>query len=644
MSSGFIQCSGDLTFVGNQQFHNVAGNVTHIHQSHCERCKEEEKRILPRQTRFQEFYEGAVLLEGPVWSDEMAIDILKSTNPFKKPVKTRVKVVRKLQTASIYPNYGSTVTLLTIEPEATEDGETACLLWNKFYQAYSNHRSARLAQMLGVVKSEMPAFVLHKGTQVSLGNAEADDLGIQGLASGKEFVNQYPENGIVFTYLDYTLELTVQALRAETTPMFPVTWWLDDWMFNPENTSWHFDVASASIGEWVDERGSINPIPLPQGTQPQLDADNITTHFEQAFGDVLYLYASVGSTFKEPLSSYATHDLLTFGSAVRWLKGIVGHFSSTPSPEWHFEDQSRNIRATYSTKVPSRVDFELYNTHDPRMYLRFSLRLPMKERTRLRAAYLSQHPTNADFLTYFVDEIGFSLSGDLSHAPSTTARAVYLFVPPLPVHYINGMCCIRHPLPDSLFYWASDPEGKKVIPEESWMDYDIPELEVDEWIGSYWENEHYELVRNHLRDKGYGSDGKQYARDKGYPELLRGDPHDRRMVELEDPDSDSDESSCSGSSLASLSTSSLVDTRIASEEPEDPDSDFDEFSCAESPLTSLLTFSLFDIDINSETAGPFIYRSFGQTLQAMNEYERHHVLPTEGKRKVVISESPYANN
>ncbi|KAK1230292.1 hypothetical protein PQX77_006621 [Marasmius sp. AFHP31] len=546
MSSGFIQCSGDLTFVGNPQFHNVAGNVTHIHQSHCERCEEEEKRILPRQTQFQEFYEGDVLLDGPEWSDKIDIDVLRSTNPFRKPAETRVKVVRRFQTARIYPNYKSTVTLVTIEPEVTGDRETACLLWNKFYHAYSNHRSARLAQMLGVVKSEIPAFVLHKGTQVSERIAEeADDLGIQGLANGKEFVNQYPKNEAVYLYLDYTHELAVQALRAEKASMFPVTRWFQDWTFDPENTSWHFDVASAFIGEWVDEVGSRSPIPLPQGTQPKLDACDITTYFEEVFGDVLYLYASSGRTWAEPLSDYTTHDLLTFGSVVQWSEGILGHFSSTPSPEWHFEDQSHNIRASYSTKVPSRVDFELYNTHDPRLYLHFSLRLPVKERTRLRAAYLSQHLAGANVSTYFVDEIGFFLAGDLSHTLSTTARPAYLFVPPLLVDYINGMCCIHHPLPDSLFYWASDPEGKNVIPEESWMDYGIPELEVEERMGSFWVDGIYELVRNHLRDKGYGSDGKQYARDKGYPELLRGDSHDRRMVELTSP-----------------STFSLVDTPI----------------------------------------------------------------------------------
>ncbi|KAK1221280.1 hypothetical protein PQX77_015910 [Marasmius sp. AFHP31] len=531
---------------------------------HSETRELNRRPFQPRQTRFQEFYEGDVLLDGPVWSDEMDIDVLKSTNPFKKPARTRVKVVRRFQTARIYPNYESTVTLVTIEPEAKEDKEIACLLRKEIYQAYSNHRSARLAQMLGVVKSEMPAFVLHKGTKVSAAIAEADDLGIPGLASGLEFVNQYPTDGIVYTYLLYTHNVAVQALRADKTSTFPVTWWFDDWMFNLENTSWHFDVASASIGEWVDERSSRSPIPLPQGTQPQLDVDDITTSFEKTFGDVLYLYASAGSARKERLSGYATHDLLTFGSVVDWRKEIVGHFSSTPTPEWHFENKSRNIRASYSTKVPSRVDFELYDTHDPRLDLHFSLRLPMKERTRLRAAYLSQHHTDIDSLTYFVDEIGFSLVGNLSHTPSTTARPAYLLVPPLLVDYINGMCCIHHPLPDSLFYWASDPRGKDVIPEESWNNYGIPELEVQNWIGSCWPWNLYNLVRNHLRDKGYGSDGKRYARDKGYPELLRGDPHDRRMVELED--SDSDETCYSEPQLTSPSTFSLVDMPITSEE------------------------------------------------------------------------------
>ncbi|KAK1227847.1 hypothetical protein PQX77_009125, partial [Marasmius sp. AFHP31] len=58
------------------------------------------------------------------------------------------------------------------------------------------------------------------------------------------------------------------------------------------------------------------------------------------------------------------------------------------------------------------------------------------------------------------------------------------------------------------------------------------------------------------REKNYGSDGNGYARDKGYPELLLGDPHERRMEELED--SDKGKPSLEVSHLTSLSLPSLI--------------------------------------------------------------------------------------
>ncbi|KAK1234700.1 hypothetical protein PQX77_002097 [Marasmius sp. AFHP31] len=100
------------------------------------------------------------------------------------------------------------------------------------------------------------------------------------------------------------------------------------------------------------------------------------------------------------------------------------------------------------------------------------------------------------------------------------------------------MHCIRYPLPDSLFYWATDPEGKHLIPEEQWERYEIPELKVRTWIGSYWDYYEYNSVKDHLLRKNYGSDGKQYARDHGCPELIPDDPHQPRMEEPEDSVSD----------------------------------------------------------------------------------------------------------
>ncbi|KAK1218030.1 hypothetical protein PQX77_019295, partial [Marasmius sp. AFHP31] len=295
---------------------------------------------------------------------------------------------------------------------------------------------------------------------------------------------------------------------------------------------------------------------------PQLTADDIATYFEKTFGDVLYLYASWGLTHRTILLYYAFHGVLTYGAVVQWGHGIVAHFSFTPSHKLYFESQSRNITAIYSTEVSSRVDMQIHNVQNARLNLYFSLRLPLNERNRLRAAYLSQHPSD-DILTYFIDEIGFSLVGDLFHTPSTTHRPAYLFVPPLQFECLNGMHCIRYPLPESPFYWASDPKGRHVIPENDWARYGIPEPNVRTLIGSYWVNEHYKAVQQHLFSKKYGSNGKQYALDHGYPELIYGDPHEERMEQLsgsdgEQEDLKEDKHVYSETHLTSPSTFSLI--------------------------------------------------------------------------------------
>ncbi|KAK1227930.1 hypothetical protein PQX77_009049 [Marasmius sp. AFHP31] len=293
-------------------------------------------------------------------------------------------------------------------------------------------------------------------------------------------------------------------------------------------------------------------MPLPQGTHPRLDVNDITNYFEKMFGDVLYLYASTGCTCTDDLSHYTSHGLLTFGTVIERQGGTVAHFTSTPSPKWYFENNNHITMTSYSTQVPSRVDFQVHNVSNVGIHLFFWLCLPPKERNQFRTAYLSQHPSDADAHTRLIDDIGFSLIGNFSHSPTPA----YLFVPPLHGQYVNGMYCIRHPLPDSLFYWASDPEGKEVIPEGDWERYSIPMLRVRTWIGSHWYRDEYDTVQKHLIQRNYGSDGKGYARDKGYPELILGDPHEGRMTELEV--SDEDEPFRSGSHLTSPSMFSLV--------------------------------------------------------------------------------------
>ncbi|KAK1221459.1 hypothetical protein PQX77_015739, partial [Marasmius sp. AFHP31] len=188
----------------------------------------------------------------------------------------------------------------------------------------------------------------------------------------------------------------------------------------------------------------------------------------------------------------------------------------------------------------SRVDFQFHNTHDTRVYLQFSLRLPLEVRTQLRAAYLCQSRKSSNITTYFVDEIGFSITGNFSCNPTTSSTPTYLFIPPLRTEYIDGMYCVPYPLPDQLFYWSWDPEGRTVILKEDWEQAGIPKLRIEVWVGSYWYTNDLAMVTNHLRKKNYAVDGKQYTQDHGYPELIWGDPHNQRNEELEDMDSDED--------------------------------------------------------------------------------------------------------
>ncbi|KAK1221168.1 hypothetical protein PQX77_016023 [Marasmius sp. AFHP31] len=452
--------------------------------------------------------------------------VLRGASTTESSTGTRIKIVKTFHTATIYPNNNYPVTVVTFEPKEGGDRNITRLLWEELFSSFSVRRSPWLLQMLGMVRSEVPTFILHEE-----------------LVNGLEFTSRYPKDGIVYDYLWYTHRVAVEALRADKTSMFPVTRWWTDWTFNPKTKSWHFDIAFASIGEWEEDEFSWNPIPLPEGSQPQLTADDIATYFEKTFGDVLYLYASWGYTIRANLSYYASHGVLTFGAVVRWGGGIVAHFPSTPSPELYYENRSHNITASYSTEVSLRVDIQVHNIHTARLNLYFSLRLPLKERNQLRAAYLSQHPSGAGFSTYlvFIDEIGFSLVGDLSHTPSTTRRPAYLFVPPLQFECVNGMHCIRYSLPESPFYWASDPKGRHVIPKNDWARYGIPELNVQTSIGSFWSSVRYKAVRQHLFNKKYGSNGKQYALDHGYPELIYGNPHDKRMEGLSDLDGELEE-------------------------------------------------------------------------------------------------------
>ncbi|KAJ8074538.1 hypothetical protein PM082_015440 [Marasmius tenuissimus] len=92
------------------------------------------------------------------------------------------------------------------------------------------------------------------------------------------------------------------------------------------------------------------------------------------------------------------------------------------------------------------------------------------------------------------------------------------------------MHSLRFPLPQRIFYWSHDPEGKQIVPEDDWGKFGIPELELEEWIGSSWSDARYECINDYLCSTSHSLDGKPYAREHGYPELVCADPNETRSV------------------------------------------------------------------------------------------------------------------
>ncbi|KAJ8079750.1 hypothetical protein PM082_016572 [Marasmius tenuissimus] len=327
---------------------------------------------------------------------------------------------------------------------------------------------------------------------------------------------------------------SIEVSRADKTLSIPISGELKDWAFNLRSLQWQYDMTSASVSL---PRSPIfyDPLllPLNKGSHPRLDINEIIGWSEHNFGDFLCMIASP-TWWTKQLSDFARHGLLTFGTIAHPKKGTLAHFSSLSPPEWSCHSSTIGIQARYSKEVPDRIDLVFHTPGRIRGGIQLSLRAP----PRLSAAYLAQSlnfllddndpPSNLLFL----NGLSFTLWGTFFHNPTTQHPSVYLFVPPIPVEYINGMYCVRYPLPDTLFYWSLDPAGKNRIPKRDWKKYGVPKLGITTWISSYWREYQYQTIREHLCAKGYDLDGKQYVCDYGYPELIIGDPHNYQIAEL----------------------------------------------------------------------------------------------------------------
>ncbi|KAK1219820.1 hypothetical protein PQX77_017448 [Marasmius sp. AFHP31] len=408
---------------------------------------------------------------------EVAVEALfQGITPGTSHAHSRVTKVRKtVQHAEILGLQGS-FTSITVElvDGAQGDFET---ISQRVCRELASRRSPLFPQLVGMGWSEQPTWIVHDN-----------------LANGKEFIDQIlaERNGVVSHYLWYTICTSVFALNDDKTLTLPLSadWGL--WMFNLRTHAWQYDIPAISLSppniDLSLQPITIAPTPLRQETPPQLQPTEIIAFIENQFGDFLHAIASSGFTrHVEDLSGFARHGRLTFGTVVnRNNPKILAHLPSIYPPQWDFKNWSTGVEAVYSTTV-------------------------------------------------CITDICFSLVGTIYKGPPSSPP-IYLFVPPVPVEQISGIYSIWYPLVSPPFYWSFDPNGRQAIPENDWEKHGVSGLKVLSWIGSSWTSWEYDAVYNHLQTKNHEFDGRRYAQDRGYLELIQGDPHDQRISELKESD------------------------------------------------------------------------------------------------------------
>ncbi|KAJ8086016.1 hypothetical protein PM082_004835 [Marasmius tenuissimus] len=278
--------------------------------------------------------------------------------------------------------------------------------------------------------------------------------------------------------------------------------------------------------------------------KPKIASSQLVIPLASSSLDFLCLIASSGGRFWGSLSEFALHGTLTFGTVIDYHNHkILAYLPSSPRPEWFYKSINPDVKADCSVSVPWRVDLLHHKAGNARVALEFGLCISEEVRNRLGAAYLCQSlpfcdVSNDPSHVVYIDQVGFRLIGTFLEEPAACSPPAYLFVPPLQTELIDDMHCIQ--LPQRVFYWSHDPQGRDAIPKEDWRKFGIPELTVEEWIGSNWEWKDYTTVWGHLSSRKYNPKGRRYASMHRYPKLVAGDPHDiarTRNKVLRHPDS-----------------------------------------------------------------------------------------------------------
>ncbi|KAK1229588.1 hypothetical protein PQX77_007340 [Marasmius sp. AFHP31] len=542
MSSNFR--NAQHTTIGDcANFQNVAGNSTITYNNYHNSERRDLITVNGRTVR--KVIDGDIIFRRHLWSRVLSIQIKPEGTSTESQV---VKVRKTSRVAEIFGSPG-TFTATTFEPVDEKDRDEFVKIVKNILEAVMCRRSAFLTQVFAVANSNELTMIFH------------DELVNAGEVSGR-----YWKDCVVFYYLVYTLVAAIGSLRDDETVTFPVAKRLDIWWFNLKSLTWNYDPASVLLNPPSEEdlRPFYNPlISLRQDTLPHLNINEIVVCVENNFGDVLHLIATSTRWRYCSLSDFTHHGLLTFGAVVDLNKReILAHFPSASSLEWFCMSNHLDVEASHCSSS-WQVDLALCETGDVRVTLDFGWRILEKDRTQLRCAFLCQSlrfcddSDDAEDVVY-VNQVGFRLTGHFLDDPATHSTPAYLFVQPLPTKFLNNMHCVHYPFPENLYYWSHDPQGGSAIAEEDWEKCGIPKLTVGEWIGTCWREYEYTCVRDCLCSRAYELDGRQYARDHGYPELVLGDPHEPvRIEELDHPNSEP-ENSPSPARLATSSTSSLA--------------------------------------------------------------------------------------
>ncbi|KAK1216709.1 hypothetical protein PQX77_020661 [Marasmius sp. AFHP31] len=534
-------CNAQHTTIGDDaNFYAAARDLTITHNHHA---PERDLMTINGRT-IRSVIDGDIILRRLLSSKVLLISI--EPEGTSTSTESQVYQVKKtVQTAKIIGRREK-FTAITFELVNEKDRDKFVRFVKNVLEAAMCQRSTLLTQIFAVAKSNALTMIAH------------DEL-----TNGQELVERYWKNSSVIYYLSYACTVTIESLRDDESVGFPITSRDEDWLFNVKCLTWQYDPASVLLNppSEQDLRSFLNlSTPLRQETLPRLNTTEIVACIETSFGDVLHLLAPFGRRWNHDLSDFARRGLLTFGAVINYNKrGILAHFPSIPSPEWFCKSRSPDLKASFSSSVPWRVDLAFRKTSNIQVFLHFGWCIPQKHRNQLCCAYLCQSLSFCDDSddvreVCFINEIGFRLKGTFPDNPTTRSTPAYLFVPPLPTEVINNTRCIRYPLPKNLFYWSHDPQGRTAVVEEDWKKFGIPKLSVKGWIGSGWKERRYAYVQDHLRSGGYELDGKQYARDHGYPELILADPGDNAIEEIIYSDDSDSDSKCSESGLKTFNS------------------------------------------------------------------------------------------